>query len=53
MDLNQKLLRELRDSILRPLVHICNLSITTGIVPNHMKIANVVPIFKSGDDIIY
>ena len=48
-----KIVKGIEDSILRPLVHICDLSITTGIVPNHMKIANVVPIFKSGDDTLF
>ena len=48
-----KIVKGIKNSILTPLVHICNLSITTGIVPNHMKIANVVPIFKSGDDALF
>ena len=32
-----------------PLVHIFNLSIITGIVPEQLKIAKVVPIYKSGE----
>ena len=28
-----------------PLTHIVNLSLSTDIVPNHMKIAKVIPIF--------
>jgi Reverse transcriptase (RNA-dependent DNA polymerase) len=32
-----------------PLLHVFNRSLATGIVPNKMKIAKVVPIFKSGD----
>ena len=36
-----------------PLAHIVNLSIMHGIVPDQMKIARVVPIFKSGDKAIF
>ena len=35
--------------IAEPLAHIINLSITRGIVPDQMKIACVVPLFKAGD----
>ena len=35
--------------IAEPLAHIINLSITRGIVPDQMKIALVVPLFKTGD----
>ena len=35
--------------ISEPLTHIINLSIQSGIVPDRMKIARVIPIFKSGD----
>ena len=35
--------------ILTPLTHVMNLSITKGIFPNELKIARVIPIFKSGD----
>ena len=48
-----KIVKGIKNCILTSLVHICNLSITTGIVPNHMKITNVVPIFKSGDDTLF
>ena len=37
------------DLISEPISHIINLSISSGIVPKEMKIARVVPIFKSGD----
>ena len=42
----------LKDTIVNthiPLTHIVNLSLSTGIVPNHMKIAKVIPIFKASD----
>ena len=35
--------------IASPLAHIFNLSLSTGSVPNSIKIAKVIPIFKKGD----
>ncbi len=35
--------------ISEPIAHIINLSISSGIVPDLMKIARVIPLFKSGD----
>ena len=40
-------------SISSPLTHIINLSIIHGIVPDELKIACVVPIFKSGDKALF
>ena len=37
------------DSTLEPLTHIFNLSLSSGIFPDEMKIAKVIPLFKSGD----
>ena len=31
------------------LTHVMNLSVTTGVFPNKLKVARVIPIFKSGD----
>ena len=39
--------------IAEPLAHIINLSITSGIVPDQMKIARVVPLFKAGDRLLF
>ena len=35
--------------ILTPLRHICNTSLSQGIFPDEMKIARIIPLFKSGD----
>ena len=35
-------------SIAKPLAHIFTLSFSCGIFPDHMKIANIIPIFKNG-----
>ena len=34
---------------IRPLVHIYNISLQTGIFPDMMKIAKIRPLFKKGD----
>ena len=36
-------------AILKPLTHVLNLSLTTGVFPREMKIACVIPLLKSGD----
>ena len=36
-----------------PLRHICNLSFNTDVFPSELKVANVVPIFKSGDEMLF
>ena len=35
--------------ILTNTLHICNLSLTSGCFPDKMKVAKVVPLFKSGE----
>ena len=44
------LLKKIILAIVDPLVHIFNISLNTGSVPNLMKIAKVVPLFKKGDN---
>ena len=38
-----------KEIIQKPLMHACNLSFYTGIVPEQIKIGRVVPIYKHGD----
>ena len=45
--------RGIKEFIKMPLRHICNLSFNTGVFPWELQIANVVPIFKSGDDMLF
>ena len=44
-----KLVKQSIEQITIPLTHIINQSMTTATVPQNMKIAKVIPIFKSGD----
>ena len=47
--ISPKLAKLTQEGITIPLVHIINLSLQTGQIPNNMKLAQVVPIFKNGE----
>ena len=48
--ISTKLLKETINNIAEPITHIINKSFLTGVVPNNMKIAKVVPIYKASDN---
>jgi len=43
-NINSKMLKEISDTISGPLTYIFNVSFTTGLVPDLLKIAKIVPI---------
>ena len=47
--LNMWIIKKIIIYVLEPFMHICNLSFSKSIFPLQMKIAKVIPIFKSGD----
>ena len=47
--ISNSLVKYVISEIVNPLVHIFNLSLRTGIVPDRMKNAKVIPIFKKGN----
>ena len=49
VDISTKLVNETIAYIIEPLTHIINLSLKTGIFPDKLKIAKVIPIHKSSD----
>ena len=51
--LSTALVKNVITLISKPLSEIINLSMTKGILPDQMKIAKVIPLFKSGDNNIY
>ena len=51
--LQASIIKTVKDSIKIPLAHIGNLSFDTGIFPVELKIAQIVNIFKSGDECIF
>jgi hypothetical protein len=44
-----KLIKIISSFISSPLTHICNKSLSSGIFPDHLKYAEVKPLFKKGD----
>lgn len=48
-DISPKVLRHTSSLVSIPLTHIINLSLKTGKFPDQLKIARVIPIYKSGD----
>ena len=48
-NIGPKLIKEVAEILIDPLVHIFNLSLTTGVVPDKLKIAKIIPVFKKGD----
>ena len=47
--ITMKIVKHVITSIAKPFTYICNMSFTTGVFPDKMKIAKVVPLYKSGD----
>jgi hypothetical protein len=48
-NISSVMFKKIKDSIALPLSNLINMSISSGTLPNALKIAKVVPIFKSGD----
>jgi Reverse transcriptase (RNA-dependent DNA polymerase) len=48
--LSNKILKFVKFEISKPLVHLFNLSLTTGKFPSELKCSKTVPIFKAGDN---
>ena len=47
--LQTKTFKAVKHILLEPLTHVLNLSLLNGHFPQELKMANVIPIFKSGD----
>ena len=48
-DIDMMIVKNIIETVVSPFTHICNLSFETGIFPEKMKTAKVIPIFKCGD----
>jgi len=48
-EISLKLVKKIVAEISEPLLHIYNLSFLTGVVPNELRVAKVIPIFKKED----
>ena len=49
-ELSPAIIKQAKDPLIDPLLNICNLSISEGVFPSELKLANVVPVYKSGDE---
>ena len=49
-EISVNVVKSIFDKIPIPIYHIFNLSLKQGIFPNKLKIANVLPVFKAGED---
>ena len=52
-NLSMNVIKGISQSVIQPFTHICNLSFSTGVVPKNMKIAKVIPLFKSGNKSLF
>ena len=52
-NMNYMSLKISSETLIKPLTHICNLSLTQGIFPSQLKIANVIPLYKSDDPMLF
>ena len=52
-ELRPNMIKHVKEHIKFPLTHICNLSLSTGVFPCELKTANIVPIFKANDEMIF
>ena len=50
---NMSMITTIINEIVKPLTHICNVTFQTGVFPNQMKIAKVIPVFKAGDKCVF
>ena len=52
-DISAMFLKMSAEYICNPLAHICNLSFSEGVFPDSVKIANVIPLYKSDDPMCF
>ena len=52
-ELSAQIIKSAKLFLIDPLVFICNLSLTTGIFPDQLKVAKVLPLYKSDDPKIF
>ena len=50
-NISNKLLKQIKYSILNPLTHIFNLSLMSGVFPKNMKLSEIIPLYKKGPKI--
>ena len=48
-NINMRIIKSSKYYLLSPLLHICNICLSSGIFPDDLKIAKIIPIYKKGD----
>ena len=48
-DLSMHIVKSTFNAIVQPFTYICNLSFESGVFPDKMKVATVIPLFKTGE----
>ena len=51
--INMNIIKIVTKSISKPLVYICNLFSSSGIFPDDMKIARIIPLYKAGENDLF
>ena len=51
--ISTKLLKQMKNSLIKPITLVVNQSLKTGIFPDSLKIAKVIPLFKVDDDTLF
>ena len=51
--LSMNVLKKIINPLIKPFLHICNLSFENGIVPDEMKIEKIIPLYKSGEKNVF
>ena len=51
--INMSMVKTIITEIVNPLNHICNVPFQTGVLPNQINIAKVIPVFKAGDKCVF
>ena len=52
-DIDMSTLKYIIESVIEPFTYICNLSFSTGVFPENMKTAKVIPLYKNGDKHVF
>ena len=48
-DIPMKIIKEAKLPLIKPLLHVINASLITGVYPTELKVSKVIPIYKKGD----
>ena len=47
-NISNNLLKHIKESVIKPLTYILNLSLSRGVFPENMKLAEIIPLYKKG-----